>query len=117
MNTITYILLIANLILSITNVIAYGIGTYKVMKARVDGIHKPTQRVILFEFLIVVVVTVVYALVFRTILFDKEHTTQALQWLNVGLFLFNLGFNINALLLALIVERQQKNEHNSKTRS
>lgn len=97
--------LILNLVLSIINVVAYGYGYFKISKARVDGKYQLTKRTLLFEFISVVITTILFVFVYQTVIFDPSHTTEALYLLNFTLLFFNLAFNINAFLLALIVRR------------
>lgn len=108
MEGIARIILVANLISSLLNVIAYGIGYYKVNKAQVDGELQPIKRNVLRNFLVVTIAMILFVVVFNTTLFDSQHTTTALYVLNFALLFFNIGYNINALDLAYIVERFKK---------
>lgn len=106
MEHILNITLIMNLAFSVLNVLLYGIGYRKVSKAQVDGKLSLTKRVLLFEFVTVVVFTLLQAVIYTTVVFDKEHTTEALYLENVAILFFNIAFTVNAFLLALIVERR-----------
>lgn len=110
MESLISITLILNLISSCINIFAYGFGYFRVRKAQVDGKFKLTKRTLLFEFLTVSASAVLFAAVFRTVLFDSEHTTEALYLLNFTLLFLNLAFNVNAILLAGIVELGKKND-------
>lgn len=102
--TIIDITLILNLVSSLLNVFLYGYGYRQVSKAQVDGKLKLTKRTLLFEFVTVTLVTILFGFVFFIVLFDRSHTNEALYLLNFTLLFFNLAFNVNAGLLALIVE-------------
>lgn len=110
LKTILDITLIANLASSVINVFAYGFGYFRVSKTKVDGKLKLTKRTLLFEFITVLIVTILLAFVYQTVIFDPEHTTQALYLLNFTLLFFNIAFNINAVLLAVIAETNAKNQ-------
>lgn len=98
--------LITNLLFSVINVALYGYGYFKVSKAKVDGKFQLTKRVLLFEFITVAVFTLLQAVIYATVVFDEQHTTEALYLENVAILFFNVAFTINAFLLALIVERR-----------
>lgn len=108
--TLLDITLILNLVSSLINVIAYGVGYWKVSRAEVDGQLKPTKRALLLEFITVLVVTILLAFIYRTVIFDPSHTTEALYLLNFTLLFFNIAFNVNAALLAYIVEKNAENK-------
>lgn len=106
MKTLIDLTLLINLISSILNVLAYGIGYHRVSKSKVDGKFKLTKITLLFEFLVVLISTFLFGIVFRTVIFDPSHTTEALYLLNFTLLFFNIAFNINAVLLAIITEKK-----------
>lgn len=98
---ITFVL---NLLLSLLNVALYGIGYYKVTKAKVDGKLSRTKKVILFEFISVAIFALLQAVIYATVVFASQHTTHALYLENVAILFFNTAFTANAFLLAIIVE-------------
>lgn len=103
MDTITNAVLVINLVSSLANVLAYGIAYFQLNKTKVDGKYTLTKRTLLFEFILVLLVTSLLAIVYSMVALDQSHVTQALYLLNFTLLLFNIGFNINAILLAVIV--------------
>lgn len=104
MNDLLNITFVINLALSVLNVILYMIGYKKVTSAQVDGKLKMTKRVILFELISVAVFALLQAVIYATVVFASQHTTQALYLENVAILFFNIAFTANAFLLALIVE-------------
>lgn len=108
--TFINITLVINLVSSIFNVIAYGVGLYQVRRSKVDGELTKIKKNILYQFIVVSLVTMLYAVVFWIIVFLKEYTSLALYLLDFALLLFNIGFNINAVYLARIVESYKQSK-------
>ncbi len=106
--TFLNVTLFTNFISSLINVFAYGIGYYKLTQSKVDGKITRVKKNILFQFFIVITVTILFALVFAIVIFDPQHTTSALYILNFTLLLFNIGFNLNIVYLAYIVDSYEK---------
>lgn len=104
-STILSATLVTNLMLSLINAFAYGYGYIKTSRAKVDGKLSLTKKTLLFEFIILIVVTGLLSYVYTTVIFDRDHTTEALYLLNFTLLIFNIGFIINAILLSLIVRK------------
>lgn len=100
--------LVVNLILSVVNVAAYGIGYFRISRAKVEGKYILTKRAMALLFMIVTIVTVLFAVVYSTVIFDNSRTSEALYILHIALMLYNIGFNVVAALLAFIVESNRQ---------
>lgn len=114
--TFVNISLVINLASSLFNVILYGIGYTRVNKSKVDGQLIRIKRNLLFQFLIVVIVTIIFSAVFWVALTDSDHVAVALYVLNFALLLLNIGFNINALSLAWITKGYNDRTKKSKNK-
>lgn len=97
---------VANLGLSIFNVVLYLIGYTKVIRAHVNRNLLFTKGVILFELLAVALFALLQVLIYTTVVFLNDHTTEAIYLENVAILFFNIAFTANAALLAMLVEKK-----------
>lgn len=106
LNELIKLTFIINLVISFINVLVYGIGYYKVSKVKVDSKLSLTKKALLFEFFSVSVFAILQVVIYFTVVFDGDRTTEAIYLENIAILFFNIAFAVNALVLAYIAERK-----------
>lgn len=92
-----------NLVVSLFNVVAYGIGYTKIKKQPIgSNAQKLTKYTFLSDFIMSIASSIGMAMVFAVALFDKDHITEFLYFLNFVLLGMNVWASVKALVYSII---------------
>lgn len=105
MELLANLISISNLILSVALVVLYGFGFFRVGKSQVDGKLKLTKFTLLTLFVSILVKAVLQVVIYYIAVYDTAHISEALYLENLKNLFINTALVANAVLLALIVER------------